>query len=69
MTELTLRLEGLSCPTCASKVQDALTKKAGVQEANVNFPSGRVQVKYDPAQVEEADLRELIEDMGYDVLA
>ena len=68
MTELTLRLEGLSCPTCAGKVQDALAKKAGVEEAKVHFATGRVEIQYDPDQVTEEELRELIEDMGFEVL-
>lgn len=68
MSELTLRLEGLACPTCAAKVQDALSRKDGVWEAKVHFSTGRVEIKYNPDQVEEAELRDLIEAMGYDVL-
>jgi copper chaperone len=68
MAELSLRLEGLACPTCASKVQGALARKDGVEAAKVHFSTGRVEVKYDPAKVEETELRELIEAMGYDLL-
>jgi Cd2+/Zn2+-exporting ATPase len=68
MTELSLRLEGLACPTCAGKVEGTLARKAGVEEAKVHFTTGRVQIKYNPEQVEEAELRELIEAMGYDIL-
>lgn len=69
MTELTLRIEGLACPTCAGKVEGTLARKKGVKDAKVHFATGRIQINYDPQVVEEAELRELVEAMGYDIIA
>lgn len=65
MTETTqYRVLDFDCPTCASNVERALEKTEGVDEVEVHFTTGRVEVKHE----EETDsrlLEEAIENQGY----
>jgi copper chaperone len=65
MTETTqYRVLDFDCPTCASNVERALEKTEGVDEVEVHFTTGRVEVEHE----EETDtqlLEEAIENQGY----
>ena len=65
--DITLNIKGMSCAACSQAVEKALNKKEGVQEANVNLPTEKVYVKYDPFKVTVEDLIETVQNSGYDV--
>ncbi|HIZ56947.1 MAG TPA: cadmium-translocating P-type ATPase [Firmicutes bacterium] len=46
-------LEGLDCPNCAMKVQDAVQKLPAVETANVDFSTTRLTVSIKPEHAEE----------------
>src|SRR6056297_444154 len=64
---ITLNIKGMSCAACSQAVEKALNKKEGVQEANVNLPTEKAYVKYDPFKVTVEDLIETVQNSGYDV--
>lgn len=64
-----LQLETLNCPTCVTKIEGALNKMKGVQEAKVLFNSSKVKIVYNEAEVESDSLVNLIEKLGYPVVA
>ncbi|ENH98053.1 CopZ [Gracilibacillus halophilus YIM-C55.5] len=66
--EKTLNVQGMSCGHCKSSVEGALGNLDGVTSAEVDLSSGKVDVSYDDTQVTLADMREAIEDQGYDVV-
>ncbi|WP_040512643.1 copper chaperone CopZ [Gracilibacillus halophilus] len=68
MMEKTLNVQGMSCGHCKSSVEGALGNLDGVTSAEVDLSSGKVDVSYDDTQVTLADMREAIEDQGYDVV-
>ncbi len=41
--ELTLPVTGMTCASCVRRIEKALTKVAGVQEANVNLATERAK--------------------------
>src|SRR6266545_771485 len=61
-TELTL--EGMTCASCAARVEKTLNRLDGV-DATVNFATERAAVAYDPARVELEDLVLAVEGAGY----
>ncbi|MBS3811833.1 MAG: heavy metal translocating P-type ATPase [Halanaerobiales bacterium] len=65
--DITLNIKGMSCAACSQAVEKALNKKEGVQEANVNLPTEKAYVKYDPFKVTVEDLIETVQNSGYDV--
>ena len=58
--ELTYKLEGLDCANCAAKLERAIAKLSCVQEASLNFMTGRLVVKAD-SETAEAEILAVIE--------
>ncbi|HLR22944.1 MAG TPA: copper chaperone CopZ [Pseudogracilibacillus sp.] len=69
METMTLDVKGMSCGHCKSSVEGALKNLEGVTNVEVNLNTGKVDVTYDNAKVKIADMREAVEDQGYDVVA
>ncbi|HEX6204742.1 MAG TPA: heavy metal translocating P-type ATPase [Solirubrobacterales bacterium] len=61
---LDLPIEGMTCSSCAGRVEKRLNELAGV-EATVNFATERATVSFDPARVAPEDLVGAVEDIGY----
>ncbi len=61
-------VSGMSCASCAARIDKALRRTEGVAEAAVNFASGRVAVAYDPALASPETLREAVRRAGYDLV-
>ncbi|HEY4650467.1 MAG TPA: cation transporter, partial [Pontibacter sp.] len=64
----TYPVEGMSCASCASSIESMLRAHEGVAEANVNFAGKSVQVVYEPTIVNPAQLRETVQEIGFDLL-
>ena len=63
MTTTDLRLTGMSCASCASKIEGGLNRLDGVQ-ATVNFAVEQAHIEHDP-QVSHHDLIRAVESSGY----
>ncbi len=62
-----LPVSGMSCASCVSHVQNALSEMNGVAEASVNFAAEKAAVVYDPSMVSVTDLVKTVIDQGYGV--
>ncbi len=60
-----LIISGMTCASCARRVERALSRTSGVSEANVNLATERAQVTYDPASTILDDLIHSVERAGY----
>jgi Cu+-exporting ATPase len=59
-----LDLDGMTCASCAARIQKKLNRLEGV-EASVNFATERAAVAYDPKRVGIEDLLRVVESAGY----
>ena len=59
---------GMSCASCASRVEKTLNGQPGVQEASVNYAAATVQVIYDADQCDATILKAAVQHAGYDLL-
>ena len=66
--ETTLTVQGMSCASCVSRVEDALLDVDGALEANVNLATDRATVRYVPGTAQPADFNTAIRDAGYEVV-
>jgi copper chaperone len=57
---------GVSCNHCVNAITKETTT-AGVNEVEVDLQSKKVYVAFDPAKVSEQQVKEAIEEAGYDV--
>jgi Cu+-exporting ATPase len=62
-----LPIQGMTCQSCATRVEHALAKVPGVAEAGVNFASNRATVVYDPATADRETLTAAVSGLGYSV--
>jgi P-type Cu+ transporter len=67
LAKVEVPVEGMTCASCAARIQRGLDGVDGVAEANVNYATSRATVTYDPAQVAPAALARTIGDLGYRV--
>jgi P-type Cu+ transporter len=61
---VTLALEGMTCASCAARIERKLNKLDGV-EATVNYATEQATVRFDPARVALDDLVRSVEAIGY----
>ncbi|MFQ6091057.1 MAG: cation transporter, partial [Candidatus Bipolaricaulia bacterium] len=55
----------LHCPSCALKVEQGVRKLEGVSQVQLNFSTGRLIVRYDPAKLERSALLAAVKRAGY----
>lgn len=65
--ETELKVDGMTCGHCKAAVEGALANEAGVSKATVDLDAGVVNVNYDGAKISLDQIKEAIEDQGYDV--
>ncbi|MCL6524283.1 MAG: mercury(II) reductase [Thermoflavifilum sp.] len=56
-----LEISGMTCTHCAVTIQKLLLRKAGIQDAQVQFPAGTGEVRFDPHQVNIEQIKALID--------
>lgn len=69
MSEVTIRVDGMSCGGCVRNVTGVLKALPGVLEAEVRLEDAAARVQFDPAQVSVEALRQAITDAGFDAAA
>ncbi|WP_337876795.1 copper-translocating P-type ATPase [Elioraea sp.] len=67
LPRLTLPLSGLSCASCARRVERAATGVPGVATATVNLAAETAEIAYDPGLADAARIAAAIEAAGYGV--
>lgn len=65
MATSTIKIEGMHCDGCASRVKGLLEKEPGVREAEVSYQAGEARVKYNEHSVGTDKLRQVVEQAGY----
>ncbi|OUN01119.1 MAG: copper resistance protein CopZ [Paenibacillaceae bacterium ZCTH02-B3] len=67
MQTVTLNVKGMSCNHCKNAVENAV-RQAGAK-ATVDLAGGTVAIEYDETKVTLDQLKQAIEDQGYDVVS
>lgn len=58
---------GMSCASCAARVDKTLNALPGVYQATVNYATAVAQVEYNPEICSDATLQSAVQDAGYDL--
>ena len=64
----TLKVQGMSCGHCVSAVETSVGELSGVSNVKVDLDKGEVDVAYDKNITSLPEIKETIEDQGYDVV-
>ena len=65
VVRLDLPITGMSCASCAAKIEKGLASVEGVARATVNFASEKATVVFHPSQTHLSHLIEKVKDLGY----
>ncbi|ACL75124.1 heavy metal translocating P-type ATPase [Ruminiclostridium cellulolyticum] len=60
-----LKLTGMSCAACSSKIERKLNKTEGIAKAAVNLATEKANIEYDLSTVKVSDIIKTIERLGY----
>jgi Cu+-exporting ATPase len=65
MNKINFVITGMSCATCARKIEKTLTKLPGVRTATVNFNLNRAYTEINPIKINASKCIKAIESLGY----
>jgi len=66
--KVTIKVGGMTCAMCVKAIEDVLNKLDGVNQATVNLASEKAYVTYNPQMTSVAEMKDAIEDLGYEYL-
>lgn len=67
--EKTFKITGMTCSACAARVERAMKKLDGVNEAAVNFAAEKLYITYNEENLSEDSIVSAIKKAGYDIAA
>ncbi|WP_022850968.1 copper chaperone CopZ [Limisalsivibrio acetivorans] len=67
MERIDLKVSGMTCGHCKAAVEKGVGELDGVESVEVNLEKGEAAVKYDASVRSLADIKEAIEEEGYEV--
>ena len=62
-----LLIQGLSCASCVSAVENGLKGRLGILDSSVSLMAHEARVVYNPQLIGLRDIKDIIEDLGYSV--
>ncbi|KAF9172737.1 hypothetical protein BGX21_005804 [Mortierella sp. AD011] len=65
--KITLPVLGMTCMSCVNAITSVLSSTTGINNVNVSLKLEEATVDFDPSQVSVAQIKEAIEDCGFDV--
>ncbi|WP_282137818.1 copper chaperone CopZ [Rossellomorea aquimaris] len=68
MQKESLTVEGMSCGHCVKAIEGSVAKLDGVKSVQVSLEEKRVEVEFDDSQIKLNDIKETIDEQGYDVV-
>src|SRR5437764_14981545 len=63
-----LAIEGMTCASCAVRIQRTLSRQDGVGEARVNFATRHATVAYDASRTDLGRLEGVVARLGYQAM-
>jgi len=60
-------VEGMSCASCALRIERILSKQPGVSEATVNFAGAEARVVFDETEIDPQSLQQAVRKIGYEI--
>ncbi|MEK6680952.1 MAG: heavy metal translocating P-type ATPase, partial [Nitrospirota bacterium] len=64
--KIDLPIKGMSCASCAAKIEKGLSTVTGVDRATVNFATEKATIAFDPSKAKTEDFVKTIKGLGYD---
>lgn len=65
MKETNLKIEGMHCTGCSTRLEKVLNNLEGVETAKVSLEEKKATIKYDETKISLENIKESIEDAGF----
>lgn len=62
-----LKLSGLHCTSCSLNIDGTLEDTPGVIQSSTSYAKSQATIEFDPQKVTAAELKKVIETLGYQV--
>lgn len=59
---------GMTCAACAASVEKVMRRSEGVEDASVNFATGKLQVQFQTEATNPQKLKQILQGVGYDLV-
>ncbi|MFA7637585.1 MAG: heavy metal translocating P-type ATPase, partial [Monoglobales bacterium] len=69
MKKETVKIGGMTCAACASRIEKAVGRLDGVSNASVNLIAERATIEYNPELIRLSAIKQTIEKLGYEALS
>lgn len=63
MKKITLKIDGMHCDGCATRLENALKMKEHISKANVSFKDKKAVIEYN--EIDKKDIEKYIEEIGF----
>lgn len=67
MKEINLKINGMKCTGCSQRLENALKNADGIEDASVDLDTREAKIKYNPDEISENDICEVVSDVGFEV--
>jgi P-type Cu+ transporter len=68
MEHTSLKLQGMSCASCANSIEHIISSVPGVSACSVNFGAEQASVTYDPSKTDVATIQNAVDAAGYSAI-
>ena len=65
MKEINLKIEGMHCTGCSTRLERVLNNLEGVEEAKVSLEEKQTTIKFDETKTNIENIKEAIVDAGF----
>ena len=65
MKEIKLKIEGMHCTGCSSRLEKVLNNTDGVESATVSFEKKQAIITYNESQADIEQIKQIIQDAGF----
>ena len=65
MKEIKLKIEGMHCTGCSSRLEKVLNNIDGVESATVSFEKKQAIITYNESQTDIEQIKQIIQDTGF----
>lgn len=69
MKSITLEVQGMSCGHCVNSIEGSVGNLNGVKSVKVHLDTSKVDVEFDESILSLEEIKNEIEEQGYDVAA
>lgn len=66
MKEVSLKIKGMHCTGCSTRLEKVLNNQDGVEKAKVSLEDAKADITFDENEIGLNEIKEAIEDAGFE---